>query len=84
MYDSRSRLVQNVTEEIYKFFGKKVFSSKIPRNVRLGESPSFGLPIVLYEPRCVGSLAYKALAEELLTRNGDTFEKITDLKTIKK
>ena len=84
MYDSRSRLVQNVTEEIYKFFGKKVFSSKIPRNVRLGEAPSFGLPIVLYEPKCVGSLAYKALAEELLTRNGDTFNKLTDLKGLRR
>ena len=83
MYDSRSRLVQNVTEEIYKFFGKKVFSSKIPRNVRLGEAPSFGLPIMLFEPRCIGSLAYKALAEEFLTRNNDTFKKLTDLKVLK-
>ena len=83
MYDSRSRLVQNVTEEIYKFFGKKVFSSKIPRNVRLGEAPSFGLPIMLFEPKCVGSLAYKALAEEFLARNNDTYTKITDLRVLK-
>ena len=80
MYDSRSRLVQNVTEEIYKFFGKKVFDAKIPRNIRLGEAPSYGLPVMLFEPKCVGSLAYKALAEEFLTRNNDNFKKITDLK----
>ncbi len=83
MYDSRSRLVQNVTEEIYKFFGKKVFDSKIPRNIRLGEAPSYGLPVMLFEPKCVGSLAYKALAEEFLTRNNDTYKKITDLKILK-
>lgn len=83
MYDSRSRLVQNVTEEIYKFFGKKVFDAKIPRNIRLGEAPSYGLPVMLFEPKCVGSLAYKALAEEFLTRNNDNFKKITDLKIIK-
>lgn len=83
MYDSRSKLVQNVTEEIYKFFGKKVFDAKIPRNVRLGEAPSYGMPVMLYEPKCVGSLAYKALAEEFLTRNKDTFKKITDMKILK-
>ena len=83
MYDSRSRLVQNVTEEIYKFFGKKVFDAKIPRNIRLGEAPSFGLPVMLFEPKCVGSLAYKDLAEEFLTRNKDTYKKITDLKILK-
>lgn len=83
MYDSRSRLVQNVTEEIYKFFGKKVFDTKIPRNVRLGEAPSFGLPIMLFEPRCVGSLAYKALAEEFLSRNNDSFNKLGDMRLLK-
>ena len=83
MYDSRSRLVQNVTEEIYKFFGKKVFDAKIPRNIRLGEAPSFGLPVMLFEPKCVGALAYKALAEEFLARNNDTYKKITDLTILK-
>ena len=84
MYDNRSRLVQNVTEEIHKFFGKKVFATKIPRNIRLGEAPSYGLPVMLFEPKCVGSLAYKALAEEFLTRNGEKFNKITDVKVLKK
>lgn len=83
MYDGRSRLVQNVTEEIYKFFGKKVFDTKIPRNVRLGEAPSYGLPVMLFEPKCLGSVAYKALAEEFLQRNNDTFKRITDLKLLK-
>ena len=84
MYDNRSRLVQNVTEEIYKFFGKKVFSTKIPRNIRLGEAPSYGLPVMLFEPKCVGSIAYKALAEEFLTRNGEKFDKITDVRVLKR
>ncbi len=83
MYDGRSKLVQSVTEEIYKFFGQKVFAAKIPRNIRLGEAPSYGLPVMLYEPKCVGSMAYKALAEEFLERNKDTYKKITDLKILK-
>lgn len=83
MYDARSRLVQNVTDEIAKFFGNKVFATKIPRNVRLGEAPSYGLPIMLFDPRCSGSIAYKNLAEEFLMRNGDKFIPIKDLSALK-
>lgn len=83
LYDGRSNLVSNVTQEIMKYFGKKVFTTRIPRNIRLGEAPSYGMPIVQYDPRCVGSLSYKALTEELLTRNGDTFEKLTNLSQYK-
>ena len=78
MYDARSRLVQ-----IAKFFGNKVFATKIPRNVRLGEAPSYGLPIMLFDPRCSGSIAYKNLAEEFLMRNGDKFIPIKDLSALK-
>ncbi|MDR3319261.1 MAG: AAA family ATPase [Clostridiales bacterium] len=77
MYDSRSNLIQTVAEEIHKFFGKKVFITKIPRNVRLGESPSYGLPIMQFDPRSSGAIAYKKLTEELLERNSDSYEKIT-------
>ena len=84
MYDSRSRLVQNVTDEIVKFFGNKVFSTKIPRNVRLGEAPSYGMPIMLFDPRCSGSVAYKNLAEEFLMRNGDKFTPIKDLSALRR
>jgi chromosome partitioning protein len=83
MYDGRSKLVQSVAEEIQKFFGNKVFSTKIPRNVRLGEAPSHGLPIAFYEPRSLGSLAYKSLTEEFFIRNKVNYEKITDVSKLK-
>ncbi len=83
MYDGRSKLVQSVAEEIQKFFGKKVFTTKIPRNVRLGEAPSYGLPIALYEPRSLGSLAYKSLTEEFFIRNNVSYQKITDIGALK-
>ncbi len=84
LYDGRSNLVGNVTQEILKYFGKKVFTTRIPRNVRLGEAPSYGMPILQYDPRCVGSIAYKNLTEEILTRNGDTYQKLTNLGSFKR
>ena len=85
LYDPRSNLVLNVADEITKLFGKKVFTTKIPRNIRLGEAPSYGLPIMQYEPRSSGALAYKALAEELLQRNNDTkYHKITNDRALRK
>ncbi|MDR3022165.1 MAG: AAA family ATPase [Clostridiales bacterium] len=76
MYDSRSNLSHSVTEEIVKYFGKKVFDTKIPRNVRLGEAPSFGLSIMQFDPKSTGGLAYMSLTEEFLLRNNDSFNKI--------
>lgn len=64
LYDNRSKLSKGVTEEIEKLFGSKVFKTKIPRNVRLAEAPSYGKPVVLYDKRCAGAKAYEALAEE--------------------
>ena len=66
MKDNRSNLVSQVSEEIKKYFGTKVYETYIPRNVRLAESPSHGKPIVLYDNRSKGALAYKALSEEFL------------------
>lgn len=84
MYDGRSNLVTSVTSEIIKFFGKSVYSHRIPRNVKLGEAPSYGMPIMQFEPRCTGSIAYKALAEEFLERNGDyEYTKITSLSSLR-
>lgn len=77
MFDSRSNLVNNVAEEIHKYFGKRVFATKIPRNVRLGEAPSYGLPIMQFDPRSTGAIAYKTLTEEFLDRNKDPYKKIT-------
>ena len=66
MKDNRSNLVSQVSEEIKKYFGTKVYETSIPRNVRLAESPSHGKPILLYDSRSKGALAYKALSEEFL------------------
>lgn len=68
MYDSRTRLAQQVVEEVREFFGDKVFSALIPRTVRLSEAPSFGLPVILYDPAGKGAEAYTSLAKEVIDR----------------
>jgi chromosome partitioning protein len=69
MYDPRTRLAQQVVKEISAYFTSKVFSTIIPRNVRLSEAPSHGLPISKYDPACSGAKAYKSLAQEVLKRD---------------
>jgi chromosome partitioning protein len=69
MYDGRLNLTQQVVAEVKKFFPKKVFASVIPRNVRLSEAPSYGLPIMYFDRNSKGSLAYEALAVEFLKQN---------------
>jgi len=66
MYDARTNLSQQVVEEVRRFFGEKVFTTIIPRNVRLSEAPSHGQPIILYDPQCRGSQAYRDLAREVM------------------
>lgn len=68
MYDSRTRLAQQVVEEVKDFFGEKVFETLIPRTVRLSEAPSFGQPVLLYDPSGKGAAAYRALAKEVMQR----------------
>lgn len=68
MYDKRSNLTSQVFDEIKKFFGKKLYDSVIPRNVRLAEAPSYGQPIIIYDKNCKGSKAFKALATEFLQK----------------
>ena len=70
MYDDRTNLSQQVTQNLRGFFGEKLLSTTIPRNIRLAEAPSHGKPVQLYDPRSRGSEAYTALAAELLRRNG--------------
>ena len=72
MKDSRSNLVNQVAKEIKDFFGKKVYDTVIPRNVRLAEAPSHGLPIYLYDNRSSGGVAYNDLSREFLRRNKDS------------
>lgn len=68
MYDERMNLSRQVAEEVRGHFGEKVYKSVIPRNVRLGEAPSFGKPIILYDIRSRGSEAYISLAKEFIRR----------------
>jgi chromosome partitioning protein len=69
MYDRRLKLSNQVAEEAIDFFGETVYETKIPRNVRLSEAPSFGKPILLYDVECVGSKSYLDLATEVIDRN---------------
>jgi len=69
MYDSRTRLSAQVAEEVKKYFSSKVFDTVIPRNIRLSEAPSHGLPITIYDPLSKGARTYKKLAKELLNNN---------------
>jgi len=66
MFDGRTNLSVQVVEEVRKFFKSKVYQTVIPRNVRLGEAPSFGLPIIKYDDKCLGSEAYRELSQEFL------------------
>jgi chromosome partitioning protein len=68
MYDDRTNLGQLVARDVREFFKDKVFNTIIPRNVRLGEAPSHGLPVVIYDAKSRGAAAYAALARELLAR----------------
>ena len=72
MKDNRSNLVNEVAKEIKGFFGNKVYDVVIPRNIRLAEAPSHGLPIYLYDCKSTGGLAYQELAVEFLKRNKDS------------
>jgi chromosome partitioning protein len=68
MYDPRTRLAQDVVKQVSTYFKSKVFTTIIPRNIRLSEAPSHGLPISLYDEQCSGAKAYKSLARELISR----------------
>lgn len=68
MYDSRTRLAQDVVQQVTSYFKDRVFTTIIPRNVRLSEAPSHGLPICKYDALCVGARSYEKLAKEVLAR----------------
>jgi len=70
MYDDRTNLSQQVTANLRDFFGDKLLKTTIPRNIRLAEAPSHGLPVELYDARSKGAEAYRDLAREILRRNG--------------
>lgn len=69
MYDARLRLANQIYEELRGHFGDMVFSTVIPRNIKLSESPSHGLPVMLYDPESRGAIAYGQLSRELIAKN---------------
>ena len=68
MYDKRNNLANMVATDVRKHFGDKVYKTMIPRNVRVSEAPSFGLPAIVYDMKCPGSEAYIHLAAEVIKR----------------
>ncbi|MGR9092955.1 MAG: ParA family protein, partial [Gammaproteobacteria bacterium] len=69
MYDPRNNLANQVSQQLLQHFGDKVYKTIIPRNVRLAEAPSHGLPALLYDKTSTGAVAYLALAGEMLRRD---------------
>jgi chromosome partitioning protein len=69
MYDARLRLANQIYEELKGYFGDMVFSTVIPRNIKLSEAPSHGLPVILYDNDSRGAISYRQLAKELVSRN---------------
>ena len=74
MFDKRNKLSSEVDREARNYFKEKVYKTVIPRNVRLSEAPSHGLPCVIYDRSCIGSKSYFKLAEEFLSKNNQDVE----------
>jgi len=74
MFDDRTNLAQQVTAELKRFFGEKLFAATIPRNVRLAEAPSHGKPVLLYDPKSRGSESYVQLTKEILVKHLPDFQ----------
>jgi chromosome partitioning protein len=81
MYDARTNLSQQVVNEVRQHFPNLVYQTIIPRTVRLGEAPSFGKPIIEYEPHGTGATAYRALAEEFVQRETGQIKFVTETDT---
>lgn len=69
MLDQRSLISRQISSQIKKYFGEKVFETHIPRNVRLAEAPSHGVPVFMHDPSCAGAVAYRKLTDEIIQRN---------------
>ncbi|MCK5479407.1 MAG: ParA family protein, partial [Methylococcales bacterium] len=68
MFDSRSRLTKDVSDQLLEYFSDKVFRTCIPRNIRLAEAPSHGMPIIQYDRNSRGAISYIALAGEMIRK----------------
>ena len=69
MYDMRTNLSNQVVREVKRYFDDKVYKTVIPRNIKLSEAPSFGMPITLYDPNSKGARCYEKLAREIIKAN---------------
>jgi chromosome partitioning protein len=79
MFDSRNRLSSMVAQDVRSYFGDKVYKTVIPRNVRVSEAPSYGLPAIIYDMRCAGSQAYIRLAKEIIKREKQMTEALKEV-----
>src|SRR6185295_3602813 len=77
MYDRRNKFTEQIENDVRGYFGEKVYTSVIPRNVRISEAPSHGKPALIYDMHCAGSKAYIQLASELLKRERQLKEEFT-------
>lgn len=78
MYDRRNRLTRLVADDVRSYFGDKVYRTTIPRNVRLSEAPSYGLPAIVYDMNCAGAQSYIMLAKEIIAREKELMIKTED------
>jgi chromosome partitioning protein len=79
MFDPRNSLAQQVSDQLQEHFGNKVYRTVIPRNVRLAEAPSFGVPVLYHDKLSKGTQAYLALAGELLNRHSEAPSSLVEL-----
>jgi chromosome partitioning protein len=82
MFDDRTNLAQQVTAELQRFFGDKLFATSIPRNVRLAEAPSHGKPVILYDPKSRGAESYVQLAKEIIAKRMPGFVAFPELEKV--
>jgi chromosome partitioning protein len=78
MADFRTKLTEEVIDDVSSYFGKKVFKTIIPRNIKLSEAPGYGKPIMLYDEKSTGARKYKELTEEILKREQKISEEEKD------
>jgi chromosome partitioning protein len=69
MFDGRALVSKQIASEIRKYFGGSVFTTVVPRNIRVSEAPSHGVPVMIHDPKCAGAKAYEALTKEILERS---------------
>ncbi|MEX2130391.1 MAG: ParA family protein, partial [Pseudohongiellaceae bacterium] len=75
MYDPRNKLTIEVNSQLFSYFGDRVYRTVVPRNVRLAEAPSFGMPVIKYDRQSRGAIAYLAVAGEVLRRTDESIQR---------